>query len=113
MAVSRIGVTSFAVAAGLALAGCETVGDTVGEGLQAELSGAMEVPGPDDPDGGRFVPGGYVSLNGGGMTLGLITGVNSDEEAISLVQYQQMYQANMRVIAIANQLFDATLQMVQ
>ena len=29
---------------------------------------------------GRFVPGGYVSLNGGGMTLGVITGVNADED---------------------------------
>ena len=51
MAVSRIGMTSLAVAAGLALAGCETVGDAVGEGLQTEMSGAMEVPGPGDPDG--------------------------------------------------------------
>ncbi|HEX6736161.1 MAG TPA: flagellar hook-associated protein FlgK [Azonexus sp.] len=39
------------------------------------------------------------------------SGVNSDEEAINLVQYQQMYQANMKVIAVANQLFDATLAM--
>ncbi|MGE5492296.1 MAG: flagellar hook-associated protein FlgK [Actinomycetota bacterium] len=39
------------------------------------------------------------------------SGVNSDEEAINLVQFQQMYQANMKVIAVANQLFDATLAM--
>lgn len=39
------------------------------------------------------------------------SGVNSDEEAINLVQYQQMYQANMKVIATANQLFDSLLQM--
>ena len=39
------------------------------------------------------------------------SGVNSDEEAINLVQYQQMYQANMKVIAVANELFDATLAM--
>ncbi|AKJ30344.1 flagellar hook-associated protein FlgK [Caldimonas brevitalea] len=39
------------------------------------------------------------------------SGVNSDEEAINLMQYQQMYQSNMKVIAVANQLFDATLAM--
>jgi len=39
------------------------------------------------------------------------SGVNSDEEASNLIQYQQMYQANMKVIAVANQLFDATLSM--
>ncbi len=37
------------------------------------------------------------------------SGVNQDEEAMNLIQYQQMYQANMKVIAVANQLFDATL----
>ena len=41
-----------------------------------------------------------------------VSGVNSDEEAVNLVQYQQMYQANMKVISVANTLFDATLQMV-
>ncbi len=40
------------------------------------------------------------------------SGVNSDEEAINLLQYQQMYQANMKVIAVANQLFDSTLAMM-
>lgn len=39
------------------------------------------------------------------------SGVNSDEEAINLLQYQQMYQANMKVIGVANSLFDATLAM--
>ena len=51
MHISRTGITSFALAAGLALAGCETVGDAVGEGLQADMTGALEVPGPGDPDG--------------------------------------------------------------
>lgn len=37
------------------------------------------------------------------------SGVNTDEEAINLMQYQQMYQANMKVIAVANELFDSTL----
>ena len=35
--------------------------------------------------------------------------VNKDEEAINLVEFQNMYQANMKVIAVANNLFDATL----
>lgn len=39
------------------------------------------------------------------------SGVNSDEEAVNLVEYQQMYNANMKVIAVANSLFDATLAM--
>jgi flagellar hook-associated protein 1 FlgK len=37
------------------------------------------------------------------------SGVNTDEEAINLMQYQQMYQANMKVIAVANELFNSTL----
>lgn len=40
------------------------------------------------------------------------SGVNRDEEAIDLVQFQNMYQANMKVIAVANSLFDATLAMM-
>ncbi|HEX8785812.1 MAG TPA: flagellar hook-associated protein FlgK [Telluria sp.] len=40
------------------------------------------------------------------------SGVNQDEEAVNLVQYQNMYQANMKVMAVANALFDATLQMM-
>jgi flagellar hook-associated protein 1 FlgK len=40
------------------------------------------------------------------------SGVNSDEEAVNLVQYQQMYQANMKVLSVAGTLFDATLQMM-
>ncbi|WP_377705636.1 flagellar hook-associated protein FlgK [Pseudoduganella sp. UC29_71] len=39
------------------------------------------------------------------------SGVNQDEEAINLVEFQNMYQANMKVIAVANTLFDATLAM--
>lgn len=39
------------------------------------------------------------------------SGVNSDEEAVNLVEYQNMYQANMKVIGVANTLFDATLAM--
>jgi flagellar hook-associated protein 1 FlgK len=37
--------------------------------------------------------------------------VNKDEEAMNLVEFQNMYQANMKVIAVANQLFDATMSM--
>lgn len=38
--------------------------------------------------------------------------VNQDEEAVNLVEFQKMYQANMKVMAVANALFDATLQMM-
>ena len=40
------------------------------------------------------------------------SGVNQDEEAIKLVEYQNMYQANMKVMTVANALFDATLAMM-
>jgi flagellar hook-associated protein 1 FlgK len=40
------------------------------------------------------------------------SGVNQDEEAMNLVEYQNMYQANMKVISVANSLFDATLAMM-
>lgn len=39
------------------------------------------------------------------------SGVNRDEEAMNLVEFQNMYQANMKVIAVANTLFDTTLAM--
>ena len=38
-------------------------------------------------------------------------GVNQDEEAVNLVEFQNMYQANMKAIQVANTLFDATLSM--
>ncbi|MEO3959812.1 flagellar basal body rod C-terminal domain-containing protein, partial [Chromobacterium piscinae] len=37
------------------------------------------------------------------------SGVQRDEEAVSLIEFQKMYQANMKVIAVANQLFESTL----
>jgi flagellar hook-associated protein 1 FlgK len=40
------------------------------------------------------------------------SGVNQDEEAVKLVEYQNMYQANMKVMSVANALFDATLAMM-
>lgn len=40
------------------------------------------------------------------------SGVNQDEEAVHLVEFQNMYQANMKVMSVANALFDATLQMM-
>ena len=40
------------------------------------------------------------------------SGVNEDEEAVKLVEFQRMYQANMKVISIANSLFDSTLAMM-
>jgi flagellar hook-associated protein 1 FlgK len=38
------------------------------------------------------------------------SGVNQDEEAVNLVEYQKMYQANMKVMSVANSLFDTILQ---
>jgi flagellar hook-associated protein 1 len=38
------------------------------------------------------------------------SGVNQDEEAVNLVEYQKMYDANMKVISVANSLFDTLLQ---
>lgn len=38
-------------------------------------------------------------------------GVNTDEEAINLMQFKQMYESNMKVIAVANELFDTLLAM--
>jgi flagellar hook-associated protein 1 FlgK len=40
------------------------------------------------------------------------SGVNEDEEAVNLVEYQKMYQANLKVVSVANALFDATLAMM-
>ncbi len=42
-----------------------------------------------------------------------ISGVNLDEEASSLLQYQQAYQAAARIIPIANSMFDALLSAVR
>lgn len=41
------------------------------------------------------------------------SGVNKDEEAANLLSFQQMFQANMKVITVANDLFDATLAMMR
>jgi flagellar hook-associated protein 1 len=40
-----------------------------------------------------------------------VSGVNMEEEAVDISEYLKLYQANMKVIAVANQLFDATLKM--
>jgi hypothetical protein len=40
-----------AACAAMALAGCETVAEVVGDEYEADLGGAAEVPGPGDPDG--------------------------------------------------------------
>jgi MYXO-CTERM domain-containing protein len=57
----------------LGIEGMIDIGDMVA-GVSPGTSALME---------GRIVPGGYVSLNGGGMTLGIITGVNADEDPAS------------------------------
>lgn len=38
--------------------------------------------------------------------------VNKDEEASNLIEFQQMYNANLKVMQVANSLFDATLAMM-
>ena len=40
------------------------------------------------------------------------SGVNLDEEAANLIKFQQLYQANSKVIQTASTLFDTILQMV-
>ena len=42
-----------------------------------------------------------------------ISGVNLDEEAASLIKYQQAYQAAAQVISVANSLFDTLLNMMR
>ena len=42
-----------------------------------------------------------------------VSGVNIDEEAASLVRYQQAYQASAQVISAANQIFNSLLSAVQ
>jgi flagellar hook-associated protein 1 FlgK len=42
-----------------------------------------------------------------------VSGVNIDEEAASLVRYQQAYQASAQVISTASQIFNALLSAVQ
>lgn len=44
------------------------------------------------------------------QTLASTTGVNLDEEAARLIQYQQSYQASAKVLQIAQSLFDTLLQ---
>jgi len=41
-----------------------------------------------------------------------VSGVNLDEEATNLLQYQQLYQANSKVIQTAQSLFDTILQAI-
>lgn len=40
-----------------------------------------------------------------------ISGVSMDEEAVNLITYQQIYQANLKVIATGAEIFDSVLQM--
>ena len=51
MAPSPLLVSSLALGAGLCLASCQTVGEVVGEGMRASLTGMEEVPTRGDPDG--------------------------------------------------------------
>jgi Flagellar hook-associated protein len=38
-----------------------------------------------------------------------VSAVSLDEEAVNLITYQQAYQANMKVISTAKELFDSML----
>jgi flagellar hook-associated protein 1 FlgK len=40
-----------------------------------------------------------------------VAGVNLDEEAASLIKFQQSYQASARLIQTANQLFDVIVRL--
>jgi flagellar hook-associated protein 1 FlgK len=42
-----------------------------------------------------------------------VSGVNLDEEAAKLIQYQQAYQASAQIISIANTLFDTLINAVR
>ena len=44
--------------------------------------------------------------------LNEVSGVNLDEEAAKLMQYQQAYQASAQMISVANTLFDTLLSAV-
>ena len=44
------------------------------------------------------------------QTLAGVTGVNLDEEAAKLIQFQQSYQAAAKVLQVAQSLFDTLLQ---
>ena len=41
-----------------------------------------------------------------------LSGVNMDEEAAQLIQYQQAYQASARVLQTARELFDALIDRI-
>jgi flagellar hook-associated protein 1 FlgK len=43
-------------------------------------------------------------------TMGAKTGVNLDEEAARLIQFQQSYQAAAKVLEVAQKVFDTMLQ---
>ncbi|MFN2120267.1 MAG: flagellar basal body rod C-terminal domain-containing protein, partial [Anaerolineales bacterium] len=42
-----------------------------------------------------------------------VSGVNLDEEAAKLIQYQQAYQASAQIISIASTLFDTLISAVR
>ncbi|CAJ0819380.1 MULTISPECIES: flagellar hook-associated protein FlgK [Ralstonia] len=39
-----------------------------------------------------------------------VSGVSMEEEAVNIAEYMQVYSANMKVISVANELFDATIK---
>ena len=52
-------------------------------------------------------------LSSAQATFGSVSGVNLDEEAARLLQYQQAYQAAAQVISTANSMFDTVLSVIQ
>ncbi|STN26421.1 lateral flagellar hook associated protein 1 (FlgK-like) [Escherichia coli] len=40
-----------------------------------------------------------------------VSGVSMDEEAVNLITYQQIYEANLKVISAGAEIFDSVLEM--
>ncbi|MEH6442283.1 MAG: flagellar hook-associated protein FlgK [Oceanospirillaceae bacterium] len=78
--------------------------------LQDHYSKIVENVGAQAATGKINLTASLAVLNSTQATLASITGVNLDEEAARLVQYQQAYQASARVITTSQTLFDTLLQ---
>jgi flagellar hook-associated protein 1 FlgK len=48
-------------------------------------------------------------LSGAEQRLSSVQGVNLDEEAANLIQYQQSYSASARIITVAQEIFNTLL----
>ena len=72
----------------------DLVGEVGTRAQSAKATGEMSQRLYDDAEGARTA----------------VSGVNLDEEAARMLEYQQAYQAAAKVIATANQLFQSLLQ---